>query len=96
MFLVKIYDKELYKFDNSLYVFDCGLKYANENLYGIDYVIPDFTFLKENKDRIKGVFITHGHYEQMGGVPDLVKDLPNIKIYATKFTKYYKSIFSRF
>ena len=74
--------------DNSLYVFDCGLKYANENLYGIDYVIPDFTFLKENKDRIKGVFITHGHYEQMGGVPDLVKDLPNIKIYATKFTKY--------
>ncbi len=74
--------------DNSLFVFDCGLKYANENLYGIDYIIPDFTFLVKNKKRIKGVFLTHGHYENMGAVGDLIKDIPNIKIYATRFTKF--------
>ena len=74
--------------DNSLYVFDCGLKYANENLYGIDYIIPDFTFLKENQKRIKGIFLTHGHYENMGAIEDLLLDIPNVKIYATRFTKF--------
>ncbi len=74
--------------DNSLYIFDCGLKYANENLYGIDYIIPDFDYLIKNQHRIKGLFLTHGHYENMGATKDLVKDLPNIKIYATKFTKF--------
>lgn len=74
--------------NRDLFVFDCGLKYAKENLYGIDYIIPDFDYLVKNRKRIKGVFITHGHYENMGGVADLVKNIPEIKIYATKFTKF--------
>ena len=74
--------------DNDLFVFDCGLKYASGNLFGIDYVIPDFKFLVENSKRIKGVFLTHSHYENFGGVRDLVRAIPNINIYATKFTKY--------
>ena len=74
--------------DNNIYVFDCGLKYANENLYGIDYIIPDFDYLIKNQKRIKGIFITHGHYENMGAVKDLIGDLPGVKIYATKFTKF--------
>ena len=74
--------------DNDLFIFDCGLKYASGNLFGIDYIIPDFTYLIENKDRIKGVFLTHSHYENFGGVADLVREIPDIKIYATKFTKY--------
>jgi len=74
--------------DESIFVFDCGLKYASGNLYGIDYIIPDFDYLIKNQNRIKGVFLTHGHFENMGGVIDLIKDIPNIKIYATKFTKY--------
>lgn len=74
--------------DNDIYVFDCGLKYANENLYGIDYIIPDFEYLIDNQDRIKGLFLTHGHYENMGATEDLLQDLPNIKVYATKFTKF--------
>ncbi len=74
--------------DEDLFVFDCGLKYATGNLYGIDYVIPDFEYLVKNKKRIKGVFLTHGHYENMGGVADLLTDLPDVKVYATKFTKY--------
>lgn len=74
--------------NNSLYIFDCGLKYANENLYGIDYIIPDFSYLEKNKKRIKGIFITHGHHENMGGVSDLLKYLPDVRIFATKYTKY--------
>ena len=74
--------------DEDLFVFDCGLKYATGNLYGIDYVIPDFEYLVKNQKRIKGVFLTHGHYENMGGVADLLTDLPDVKVYATKFTKY--------
>ena len=74
--------------DNNIFVFDCGLKYANSNLLGIDYIMPDFSYLIKNKNKIKGIFITHGHSENMGSIGDLVKELPNVKIYATKFTKF--------
>ncbi len=77
--------------DNDIFVFDCGIKYANENLYGIDYIIPDFSYLVQNKNRIKGVFLTHGHYENMGAIKELLMDIPNVKIYATKFTKFILS-----
>lgn len=78
--------------DDAMFIFDCGLKYANENLYGVDYIIPDFSYFVQNKDKIKGVFLTHGHYENMGAVADLVRDIPTIKVYATKFTKYMLTI----
>ena len=74
--------------DGSIFVFDTGLKYANSNLLGIDYITPDYNYLVKNKKRIKGIFITHGHSENMGSITDLVKELPNVKIYATKFTKF--------
>lgn len=74
--------------DKSIFVFDCGLKYASGNMLGIDYIIPDFDYLVKNKKRIKGVFLTHGHYENMGGASDLVKNIPEIRLFATKFTKY--------
>ena len=74
--------------DDSIFIFDCGLKYATGNLYGIDYVIPDFEYIIKNKNRVKGIFLTHGHYENMGGVADLLTNCPNLKVYATKFTKY--------
>ena len=74
--------------DKDLFIFDCGLKYASGNMLGIDYIIPDFSFLVKNKKRIKGLFITHGHYENMGATADLLSVIPNLKVYATKFTKY--------
>ena len=74
--------------DDSLFVFDCGLKYVSGNLLGIDYVIPDFEYLVNNKNRIKGVFLTHGHYENIGSIPDLLDNIPDVPVYATKFTKY--------
>lgn len=74
--------------DDNIFVFDCGLKYATGNLLGIDYIIPDFSYLIENKKRIKGLFITHGHQENMGSVLDLLSSIPDLKVYATKFTKF--------
>ena len=74
--------------DNSIFILDCGLKFATENLYGIDYIIPDFDYLMKNKKKIRGLFLTHGHYENMGATNDLIRLIPNLKVYCTKFTKY--------
>ena len=69
-----------------IYVFEAGLKYANDKMLGIDYIIPNYDYLIENKNRVVGLFITHGHDEQMGAICDLLTDLPDIKIFAGKFT----------
>lgn len=74
--------------DDEIFVFDAGIKFASGNLLGIDYIMPDFSYLLRNKKRIKGLFITHGHPENMGAVKDLIKDIPNLKVYATKYTKF--------
>lgn len=72
--------------DKDIFVIDAGLKYADEHMLGIDYMIPNTNYLKENKKRIKGIFLTHGHYENSGALADIIKDLKNVKIYASKFT----------
>lgn len=72
--------------DNDIFVFEAGLKYSEDASLGIDYVIPNYDYLKENKNRIVGIFITHGHEEQMGALADMLPDLDGVKIYATKFT----------
>lgn len=74
--------------EQKIFVFDCGIKYASNNMFGIDYIIPDYDYLIKNRRKIKGVFLTHGHYENMGGALDLVKFIPDIKFYATKYTKF--------
>ena len=75
--------------DNSLFIFDAGIKFVSEQMYGIDYIIPDYEYLIKNKKRIKGLFLTHAHPENAGAVFDLVKILPKIKIFATKYTIEY-------
>lgn len=72
--------------DNDIFVFDAGLKYADDKMLGVDYIIPNYDYLKQNEDRIKGIFITHGHDEQMGALADMLTDLGNVKVYATPFT----------
>ncbi len=72
--------------DEDIFVFDAGLKYADEKLYGVDYIIPDYTYLKKNYKRIKGIFITHAHNEQIGALLNIIEDIPSIKVYGTKFT----------
>lgn len=72
--------------DNSIFVFDAGLKYATEGMFGVDYIIPGTSYLKNNIKKIKGFFITHGHEENMGALVDIIKDFSNVNIYATSFT----------
>ncbi len=75
--------------DGSIFIFDVGIKFASEEMYGIDYIIPDYDYLVKNKKRIRGVFLTHAHPENVDGIFDLVKVLPNVKIFATKYTIEY-------
>lgn len=72
--------------NSNIYVFDAGLKFADDKLLGVDYIIPNYEYLKEKKDKIKGFFITHGHDEQIGALCDILVDIPDIKVYAGKFT----------
>lgn len=72
--------------DNDIFIFDAGLKYPDDKMFGIDYILPNYDFIGENIDKIKGIFISHGHDEQMGAVPDILMNYPKINVYATKFT----------
>lgn len=72
--------------DKELYVMDAGLKFADESMFGIDYVIPNIEYLKENKKRIKGIFITHAHDENSGALVDIIKELNGVNVYGAKFT----------
>ena len=72
--------------DKDLFIFDAGLKYADDKMLGVDYIIPDFKFLIDNIKRIKGIFLTHAHEKYMGAICDIVRNIPNIKVFATKFT----------
>lgn len=80
--------KNLYvvSIDGKILIFDCGMKYAPEKMYGVDYVIPDFSYLVEHKKDIVGVFITHPHHENMGALTDLISALPNLHVYASNYT----------
>ncbi len=72
--------------DDDILVFEAGLKYSDECTLGIDYIIPNIDYLKQNVKRIKGVFLTHGHDENVGALVDIYKYLDNVKIYGSKFT----------
>lgn len=75
----------VYEYGSDIILADCGLGFPDDDMYGVDIVIPDFTYLEQNKGRIRGIFVTHGHEDHIGGIPFLLRDI-NIPIYATKLT----------
>ena len=74
-----------FEYGDSIIVVDCGLAFPEDDMLGVDLVIPDVTYLKENIDRVKGFFITHGHEDHIGAIPYVLRDI-NVPIYATKLT----------
>ena len=75
----------LYEYDGQMMLVDCGLSFPDPDMLGVDLVIPDFTYVEENADKIKGIFITHGHEDHIGGLAYLLKRV-NIPVYGTKLT----------
>ena len=74
-----------FQFEDSIVVVDCGLSFPEDDMLGIDLVIPDITYLKNNVEKVKGFVITHGHEDHIGALPYVLKEL-NVPVYATKLT----------
>ena len=74
-----------FEYEDSIIVVDCGLSFPEDDMYGIDLVIPDISYLRDNIEKVKGFFITHGHEDHIGAIPYVLREI-NVPIYSTKLT----------
>ena len=74
------------EYGKDIVVIDCGVMFPDEDMLGIDLVIPDTTYLEDNKDRIRAILLTHGHEDHIGALPYVLKWLDDVPVYGTKLT----------
>jgi ribonuclease J len=77
----------VFEYGNDIIIVDVGLMFPEEEMMGIDYIIPNTEYLKKNQKKIRGVFITHGHYDHIGAIPHVIPEIGNPPIYATELTR---------
>src|SRR5512143_259566 len=75
-----------YEFDEKIIIVDAGIMFPENDMLGIDYIIPDYTYVRERADKVIGIFITHGHEDHIGAVSHVVSDIP-APVYATALTR---------
>src|SRR6201992_4479778 len=76
------------RWDEDIFVIDAGLMFPEDDLLGVDIVVPDITYLLENRDKVRGILLTHGHEDNIGGLPRILSQL-NVPVYGTEFTLTY-------
>jgi len=73
----------IYEYENDMILVDCGVGFPESNMYGVDLVIPDFSYIINNKNKLRGILISHGHEDHFGALPFLLKDI-DVPVYSTK------------
>lgn len=77
----------IFEYGNDIIIVDCGLMFPEEEMMGIDYIIPNMEYLKSKKQNIRGVIITHGHFDHIGAIPHIIPEIGNPPVYATELTR---------
>lgn len=76
-----------FEYGKNIILIDCGIMFPENDMLGIDFIIPDWSYLRDKRDLIRGIIITHGHEDHTGGLPYLLKEFPEIPVFATKLTR---------
>ncbi|MBQ5515314.1 MAG: ribonuclease J, partial [Oscillospiraceae bacterium] len=76
----------VYEYGDEMIVVDCGIGFPDDDMYGIDSVIPDITYLTKNRDRLKAIILTHGHEDHIGAMPFVMDELTTVPVYCTALT----------